>query len=276
MEYISLKARIASILLLIAALSAFLWLLFDPFMGEHFRLKDEKVLIQNLRGDETLAKGDPLLEAKLRSNRLLFLNLPEQKQLKIQDKELLLDERIGRSSYKKLIGGILSFLFETPFVLLLWLASALIIPFFTLKGRQWTHNASILPLLFMCVYLSGTIYTSKPLVSIYPSEKEIIDHHLKRPLGTTLEEQAKDLKEGWELYLIENWAKEIPTKENYDRQVEKGAFLFNYALFEMPKQQNNSLAFAILGLIVSLVFAVATFRSSPVLESGKKQHIDPV
>ena len=266
-----LLLRVIAISQLISAFSVFLWILFDPFMGEHYRLKEELLLIQNIRGDEALMAKVPLSEAeKLKRNQSRFSQLSPSARVSIDDKAHLLEWKMSASTLSKLGRGFKRAFFETPFILLLWIVLSTLFAIGCLKENDLlTRYCWITPLLLFA-YGYGIWLTATPLVSPYPSESEIISNHLKRPLGLTLEEQAIDLKKGWEIYLIEKWAKDLPNEKQYSLQVEQGEFAFNLYLLDLKKneqKENGSLLLLFLGLSQGLALYILSRQRSRLMRT---------
>lgn len=260
--YLPMPKRIACILQLILSLSVFLWLLFDPFMGEHFRLKEELILIQNLRGDETLkAQLLPAAQNKLARNQTRFQTLPLTEQEQIHHKAHLLEWKMNTPAISKFIHGISSFLFRTPVITLLWIILSILLSIACLKKKGWAFRATFLLPILSLAYAYAIYHSARPYSSPYPSEREVLQY-LEKPLGSTLSEQRENLKKGWELYLIHEWAHEEPTVENYQDQVEKGEYAFNLVLLDRLKEEPPMNIFLILGYIGwNMAFAIVLNRN---------------
>lgn len=232
--YIATPKRVASILQLILGLSVLLWLLFDPFMGEHFRLKEELILIQNLRGDETLKVSlSQDAQEKLSRNHRRFLSLPTTRQRELDEKAHLIEWHMATPFISKALKGVSSFLFRTPFITLLWIALSVFLPIACLKKVSWAPKATLLLPLLVLAYAYALYATAKPYKSPFPSEAEIVSF-LDAPLGNSVDEQMEGLKKGWQLYLIHMWAKETPSQDTeiFKSQVESGEYAFNLSLAE--------------------------------------------
>lgn len=254
--YLPLFKRIACILQIILSLSVFLWLLFDPFMGEHFRLKEELILIQNLRGDETLkAQLSPSAQAKLSRNQLRFHRLALSQQDQIHEKAKLLEWKLNKPALSKFFHGISSFLFRTPLITLLWIILSLALPIAALKKKPWAFPCSFLLPFLAIAYAYGIYHTATPYSSPYPPEQEVLTF-LNKPLSPSLAGQMEDLKKGWELYLIEKWAKEKPSQDLYQTQVENGEYAFNLVLLDHLKKEPQGSLLVVAGAILwNLAFA---------------------
>lgn len=250
-----------AILNLISAFSVFLWILFDPFMGEHFRLKEKLLLIQNIRGDEVLISKVPQQSDKLRRNQVRFASLSASVRVAIDDTAHLIEWKMGASALSKLGQGFKKTFFETPFILLAWIVLSTLIPIGCLKENPLLIRLSWLPPLTLLAYAYAVWLTATPAISPYPAESELISNHLKRPLGHTLEEQATDLKIGWELYLIEKWAHESPVQERYNEQIETGEFAFNlHLLGQKQTNESASLLLLLLGMGEGIGLFMCSYR----------------
>lgn len=247
-----LSLRVIAILQLISCFSVFIWILFDPFMGEHFRLKEELLLIQNIRGDEALiAKVSGDQGEILKRNQARFNALSPSARISIDDKAHLIEWKMGASTLSKLGQGFKRVFFETPVVLLLWIFLSTLFAIAILKEKESITSYSWAAPLMLAAYGYGVWLTATPVISPYPTEAEIVSNHLKRPLGLSLESQAKDLKIGWEIYLIEKWTNSSPSKEPqiYRSQIEAGEHAFNLHLLSRkenaPKESSSILLIAI-------------------------------
>lgn len=261
-----LLLRVIAISQLISCFSVFLFLLFDPFMGEHFRLKEELLLIQNIRGDEVLiAKVSPAQADKLKRNQVRFSQLSPSSRVSIDDKAHLIEWKMGASTLSKLGQGFKKVFFETPVILLLWIFLSALFGIASLKENENLIRFSWLAPFALFAYGYALWLTALPANSPYPTESELISNHLKRPLGLTLEEQASDLKKGWELYLIEKWAKASPSSNTltYRDQLEEGEFAFNFHLLgvkESDPKESGSLLLLLLGIGQGLTLYVLSKR----------------
>jgi hypothetical protein len=137
---------------------------------------------------------------------------------------------------------------------LAWLFFSLLICVFLLKRVEGATTATwLLPLIILTYSFdnqwNGTPLSISPDIKLFPSEKKIIEFYLKEPLGTTVLEQQQQLLNGWNLFLVSEWAHEIPSKvlEEFTLQVEKGKFRFTVArlkeLHETIKKTLNRGAF---------------------------------
>lgn len=248
-----LALRITAILQLIASFSVFLFLLFDPFMGEHFRLKEELLLIQNIRGDEALIEKAPLHQEKLRRNKARFSQLSPSARVAIDDRAHLLEWKMSASTLSKLGLGFKRVFFETPLILLIWIVLSTLFAIGCLKENVFLMRASWIAPFALLGYGYGIWQTAMPVKSPYPNESELISNHLKQPLRSSLEEQAADLKKAWELYLIEKWGNATPSTDPlvYKSQLENGEFAFNVHLFDFKKnepKENGSVFLLAMGI----------------------------
>lgn len=230
------KQKLVCILQLCFTFSLFLWLFADPFMGDHFRIRHDLLLIENIRGDEVLTyKATPQERVKLESNRTRYNSLPLDTLANIHTGEEKLLSQIESSFLDKASRGLYYLLVKTPFFILAYIFFGTVISILCLKGWPGaTASSLILPLIVILYAIDisskGPIRSS----SHFPTEKEIVENYLPHPLSDNLMEQQKQLLEGFDIYLIRKWAKETPSTlpSLFIEQRDKGEFEFNLAILE--------------------------------------------
>lgn len=219
-NFIRTSARVLSIIQLCLGLISLLSVLQFPFMGALYYYKSEMLLYEQLLG----RKGE---------DNSHFLSLPKKDQSNLLTKysELasLRDEGflLKLSKMFTLLKSYLS-IYE-----LIWILLSISIPIMLLLKTEGAIQAAwLLPLITLIFAIDNQIngITVKGPEAFFPAEGEIIFKYLKRPLGASLKEQQEDLKLGWKIYLVEEWAKETPSNDEglFQKQADKGLFAFNY------------------------------------------------
>lgn len=249
------------------AFSVLLWVLFDPFLGQHFRLRGDILLIENLRGDKALQeKVGPQEKEKLTQDNALWSSLEPAIQESILAAEESLIAQIHAPFWEKTYSGLSQLLVKTPFFELAWILFSLLIGILCLKGNAGAKRASfILPLIVVLYGLNQAQKREKEAKTLYPTEEEIVKNHLKRPLSDDLIAQREELLHGFDLYLIEKWAQDIPSPDPalYKKQVSKGAFAFNLAQIEQkitegfqPPARNEHSALLLMYFMWNLILTI--------------------
>ena len=194
------------------AFSLALWILFDPFMGEHFRIRGDLLLIENIQGDSALAaRVEPLYRDRLLGQQALFHSLNNEEQRQIHAGRTLLQSRIETPFSQKALAGLYYFLVKTPFFELAWIFFSIVISILCLKGRDGAKAALFLLPLTVILYAADAGYrNSSQTKNLFPSEEELVTGYLKQPLSADLSLQKAELQRGFDLYLVEKWAKTPP------------------------------------------------------------------
>lgn len=255
------------------AFTVLLWVLFDPFLGQHFRIRGDILLIENLRGDKELQEKVSVQDREiLEQNNALWHNLEPEIRSRILAAENNLIAQIHAPFWQKAYTGFNQLLVKTPFFELVWIFFSLFIGILCLKGNEGAKRASfILPLIVMLYAVDQAQKGEKGAQNPYPTEKEIIEKYLKHPLSDDLLTQKQELLYGFDLYLIEKWAHEAPsaTPTAFKKQVIKGAFAFNLAQveqrvatgFQTPVRNEHS-ALLIIYFMWNFFLAIALIRNN--------------
>lgn len=208
MLMMSRKKKILIVFHLIFAFSFFSWLLMKPYVMEVVSRKSQRALYEMIMERETL-----------------FQNLSHHEQSSIQEGYKAVSKQHGPSFVQRL--GRLFFI-ETPSFALAWIFFSILICLLLLFHIDGAKMAAwILPLLVVGYgyFLYASPKTPKP--GLFPSEQYVRETYLGGEGGNSRER----LLEGWHLYLIQEWAKEIPSEDKaaFEQQVDKGLFAFNIA-----------------------------------------------
>jgi hypothetical protein len=228
--FISTPARVMAILQLCLAFTVLAWQAGYPFMGELFHLKSKLLVYQYVMGTKNSSYAE------------LFDRLPDEKKNEILGDYQTLQSQYGRPLTAKLLNSIERVFFGFSPFKLMWVIFSIILPILLLKKVEGASSAVwLIPLTTLFFIVDNRWYgvsspSSKESV-LFPSEEFIATHYLKHPLSQSVLEQKQQLKEGWELYLIEEWAREAPSlnETEFERQKAKGDFAFNLARLKYLK-----------------------------------------
>lgn len=228
-----------------------------PFLGELFVYKKQILIYHNLMGDQTLGiigsgmKDDSLsLQKKLERNKQRFSALSQKSQREILSQYQALSAQSNQPFFQKLKRSFHIVFFELPLFEKGWLFfSIFICVLLLLKRENALQTTWILPLLTLCYIVNNQLHGKEaeisPDLTLFPSEKVIVEEYLREPLSSPIQEQQKQLLLGWKRYLIIQWSKEIPANEPmvFEQQAEKGEYAFNLARIHSIRQQTSSLPF---------------------------------
>jgi len=242
-DFIPRPARVITIIQLCIAFTILIFTLSYPFLQRYIDQKTDVMLIQIVKGDQSLVTDESSsLELKqrdlLKRNVVRFEELPLSKQTMVDE---FYEELISAPSRSFLIDFLetsASFVRKTPSFMLAWILLSIVLGILILLKVEGTHQTIWLLPLLVSLYgwqnvTQAPISIPSPDAALFPQEKEVIEEEL----ADSIEEQREQLQRGWQAYLVKNYAKEIPSndKEVFDLQVEKGEFLFNIARIEKRK-----------------------------------------
>jgi len=217
--FIPTPMRIVVIIHLCIAFSALLFVLSYPFMGQLFETKSDRLLYESVINKEPL-----------------FTTLSVEKQLTIQEKYQSTSEQMQIPFSVKLKRSFHLLLIQMPPFQKAWIFFSILLPILMLLKIEGAATASwLLPVITIAFVFNHLYYTEVPQLSkehqLFPTEEYIVDHYIDKPLSSSIIEQQKQLRQGWNLYLITEWAKETPSADSLikEQQIRKGEFLFNVA-----------------------------------------------
>lgn len=192
--------RVLIITHLCLGLSCLLWLLGYPFMGGHYTLHSELLLIESVMGtSDTLERIDPakkaLLEPKFHHYGDYFKNLPETTQ-----NEILTLHSIKKSALNAPFAEKIALFRRIPVLEILWILFSVGIPILLLLRTPYAFaSVWLLPLLTLGYAINNQMYGLDPLKvsdkALFPREESLA--------------QAPTLKEAWENYLTQNWSRDL-------------------------------------------------------------------
>ncbi|MBA3239555.1 MAG: hypothetical protein H0T62_14600 [Parachlamydiaceae bacterium] len=217
--FIATPARMAAIIQLCFAFSLLLWIISQPFMGDLFAVKSERLLSQELIGKTALME---------------LLPASEQESIKLYDEKL--QQKLQHSFLEKFKASMQLLFIQTAPFKQAWLLFSFLLPLFLLLRIEGAIQACwLLPILTLAYAVDNQFNAQLPKKNpdtyLFPSESVLIQNHLRAPLSNSISKQQKQLTEGWKNYLISEWAKEGISSDLslYEEQVEKGEFAFNVA-----------------------------------------------
>lgn len=263
--------RIVTIIHLCIVFTAIASIASYPFLGKLFSYKKQAFLYHYVMGDTTLASKDSMeYQRKLERNQKRFSLLPEEKQLAILAQYKKLVNESEQPFLNKLRLSLEILIFKIPLYERAWLIFSIIICILILlKNENVSKAVWILPLLTLLYLINNQMHGEPqeppPDLHLFPSEKMIVEDYLQSPLSGHIFEQKEQLTRGWNRYLVENWAKEIPDQDpfQFERQVEEGEYAFSIArlnLYEKAKlsdsfHEKSALSVLLLYLLWNLFLA---------------------
>lgn len=262
--FIPTKARIAAIIQLCIAFSYFLWIASQPFLGDLFAIRSEMALFETLFGTRTELNVKE--KEKLERHRDRFASLPQDHRHAIESHYQVLQEKNNTSPGKKLQSMVFLIIGAPPFALALLLFSIAIPLLLLLRVEGAAHACWLLPLWVFFAVLERPAHPPPANEgALFPSEQMLLERHNAAPLKAGILEQYQQLQAAWQLYLVEEWGKEIPAKqpELFAQQVEQGEFAFTLSRanaktkqqFSLPSEASTHLPLLPLYLLWSVAFA---------------------
>lgn len=213
--FIPKPARMMAIAQLCIAFTVLLIVLGYPFMGKHYTLKSRLLVYDAVIQDPRFESLSPAIQEGLN-----------------QEKSSIVAQ-MGSSFLAKLATSYTKFA-QIPKFKKLWLVLSIVLPILILLKIEGAARAAwVLPLLALAFALDNSRYGMRASPNadeqLYPSEQILETQYLGRKLSSNILEQKGDLLLGWHLYLIKDWAGEVPDTdpEIFKQQVKKGEFAFN-------------------------------------------------
>lgn len=209
----------------------------EPFMGEYFSLRSRVLLYDYVMGNKGFLKHDD----KLQRNAERFQNLSEDEKLNIQSHYTKIQTYMGRAFWKKMTEGIHKILWELPPFLMAWIFFSIWISILLLRGRRGASQAVwILPIITLFYGIDNRFYgvDVPPQYdhALFPSESTVVMEYINEPLSVNWSDQQKQLKQGWENYLVKNWSMD---EQNEAYKLETAEY--NFTLARLNLLQANAL-----------------------------------
>ena len=200
-------------------------------MGELFSTKAKLLVYQHVMGK------------KLEGHAAQFAQPTFKQRSQILHDYDVLQKRLETGFMEKM-GRALQGLWQLPMLEKAWIFFAILIPILLLKRIDGAVQIVwILPLLTVAYAVENRLQGSPKAMTLeerlFPSEAALLRDYLKEPLAPSLPQQQQQLERGWQIYLVREWAKEIPADREAElkKQVEKGDFAFNLARLSAIKNQ---------------------------------------
>lgn len=251
--FIPTPARVIAIIQLCIAFTAILWNGGVPFMERLFQVKSQVLLY-----DHVLSQSHKYVsDEEIQPVRIHYEKVKKIAKIGFWDKL--------RESFRIL-------LFELHPYEKAWIFFSVLIPILLLKKVEGAQYAVwILPLVVgvYCVENSvhGTPRMPSKEVLLFPKEEYLIKHYLKEPLSQDILAQHDQLQKAWNMYLIQEWAKETPKEEKFQEQIKKGDFFFtlerikNLPSIETKWREKHSIIFLGFHFLWHLLVAWVSYRA---------------
>lgn len=199
-----------------------------PFMGALFTQRSQLSLFENVMG--TLPE---VSFEQANYNREHFGKLSSSEQAKILESYHQIQANGNLSFLDKCKDSMTILLLKMPPFTKAWVFFSVLISILLLRKTEGAAKASwVLPILAAAFAIDAYQNPPKKRIfaeaNLFPTEEVILRDYLKEPLSPTILKQHEQLKKGWNLFLIREWAKEepLPDPEN-QMQIYKGEFAFN-------------------------------------------------
>lgn len=229
------RTRVLAILHLCLTFTLVAWCVGYPFMGELFSYRSRILAYQDVMGVAKQQTETAQLE-RLDRNGERFKKLPLSEQIDLKSRYESIQSHSEKTFMQKFGMSIRILLFELPLFEKVWILLSIVISVLLLMRVEGAWQAAwLLPVLVLCYSWENQTRGLRPLETpeykLYPSEETIIAEHLHEPWSRNVFEQQRQLKQGWENYVVVKWAKQTPSdnQEIFSRQVEDGEFAFNVA-----------------------------------------------
>lgn len=265
--------RILIILHLCLTFSILLYLFVFPFLGAHFSIRSDLLIIESALGKSNLLEAISPDQAKQLSSNLAYKrqNFPS---LSIEDQRFLLGmeaelHREMNLSFSLRIERFIEMLISIPLVLWGWIALSLYLSVQLLRGKtvaSWAIWA--LPLL-ASLYGIENAYRGKlsPLEQLIPGESALLGEKTADDMEglSWIEREQARLDAAWKHFLVANYGKaSIETKEKREAIAEMN---FQIAWAKLlpkerffPLQEKHSLFAIVLFVGWNLFFALKMFK----------------
>jgi hypothetical protein len=182
-----------------------------PFLGEIYEIKVSRTKFESVLRD------------------MHWKELSEGKRAAILGGYNELERRASIPFAEKIKQSMRILFIETPIYVKVWVILSIVLPIFLLLRIEGAISSVwLLPILVGLGFfgsLGRTVELSEE-EKLFPTEAELVEKYVGRPLEGGLLEQKEQLQEGWERYLLERWV------GGDMEQKARGQFLFNVARVE--------------------------------------------
>lgn len=276
------RHKIFAIIHLCIVFTYFSWQFLYPFLGEHFHKKSTRVALLSAMGNEELINEFGYLKEKdvnkLKRNEKRFQRLTENDKQFLFHQLHALEPSSSQKPLQKLQRIFYKLIYETPPPLQSWLLFSTLTALLVLLRVDGASSASwLLPLLALLFSWSNFYYghlpSPSPTAPLYPTEEVLLSNYLQEPLSTNISEQQQQLEKAWNLFLVSQWAKQVPSNnpKRLKEQVEEGEYQFQLARLKQlslekkqPLTGHGRLSIFFLGLFLfwNLLFAWQVNKTS--------------
>lgn len=229
LEPIPTFKRLCAIIQLCLAFSLLLWYAAQPFMGEYFTLRSKMLLYEYVMG---VSQSDSSQPSR-------FQTLPADHQAYLLRDYAKLHHQAHRSTFTKIWAGLEGLLVKISLFEMSWLLFSIVICILFLLQKEGAAQAVwLLPLIILSYAVDNRLngHSASPSsdLILFPTETAIVHDYLKEPLSSNWLIQYKQLKKGWESYLIQRWTTQQVEKDQpeWEQAVEEGLFNFTLARLE--------------------------------------------
>jgi hypothetical protein len=243
--FIPTPARIVAILQLCIAFTVILSSASYPFLGEIFHNKAQAMLYSDVMGNASAVEAVEDKERLLR-NAQRFDALPEQERTQIQNEYHELQNSAKTSFLEKISRSISILAAQLPAFKQAWIFfSVAIALLLLLRIEGAVYAAWLLPVIALAYAWDNNTHGMQQSLSeeerLFPTEAIILHDYLEEPLSNNILEQQEQLQHGWQLYLVDKWSKQKPSKDAlvFKQQIEEGEFKFNVARIKARKYEND-------------------------------------
>lgn len=279
----SMKVRIFSIAQLCIAFTIVLWHLSQPFVGDLFQAKAHLLVFDEVMGNIPAA-ATVENEERAEINRQRYQMLQKSDQRLIQTGYSNALTKKSTPFLAKLKASFIQVATGIPPFEQAWLLLSIIIPILLLKQVEGSKQAVwLLPLITLFYIadnqLTGTTPSLTPQERLFPTEQHLLEKYVAEPLSSSIPEQHVQLKKGWNLYLIETWGHQTPSKDpqEFQKQISEAEYAFTLARAKTIASYNpksaaphhrEPLSILLAFLIWNLAFALSTIEMTPQLKKS--------
>lgn len=243
--FIPTPARIVAILQLCIAFTVILSSASYPFLGEIFHNKAQAMLYSDVMGNVSAVDASEDKERLIR-NAQRFDALPEKERVQIQKAYHDLQDNAKTTFFEKVSRSFSILAAQLPAFKQAWIFFSIAIALLLLLRIEGAvYAAWLLPVIALAYAWDNTTHGLQQKMSeeerLFPSEAIIVRDYLNEPLSSNILEQQKQLQHGWQLYLIDKWNRQKPSKDVlvFKQQIEEGEFKFNLARIKAREFESN-------------------------------------
>jgi hypothetical protein len=243
--FIPTPARIVAILQLCIVFTVILSSASYPFLGEIFHNKSQAMLYSDVMGNAS-AVDAPEDKERLIRNVQRFDALPKKERTQIQNAYHDLQDSAKTPFFEKVSRSFSILAAQLPAFKQAWIFfSVAIALLLLLRIEGAVYAAWLLPIIALAYAWDNNAHGIQQKMSeeerLFPSEAVIVHDYLHEPLSSNILEQQKQLQEGWQLYLVDKWSGQKPSKDVlvFKQQIEEGEFKFNLARIKAREHESN-------------------------------------